>query len=148
MGKTTTILPGNRPQCPDFLNSNIMQSHWKERQTEWLQSINKTAQLTFPLTVLSTHSVKLLISSLKRCKVQVALRNDKKHNLRGVIHLLFDLCSLFCHTHLHHKGLSVISLFRHHFHQSCSAFGCTKIPSFFCFSFYCYCIYVEINFYF
>lgn len=40
------------------------------------------------------------------------MRDDKKHNLRGVICLLFDLHSLFCDSRSHHKGWSVISLFR------------------------------------
>lgn len=33
------------------------------------------------------------------------MRSDEKHNLRGVICLLFDLHSLFCDSRCHHKGM-------------------------------------------
>ena len=52
MGKTTTALPGKQITMPWLLKySSKMPSHWQERQTEWLQSIDKTAQLEFILTV-------------------------------------------------------------------------------------------------
>lgn len=39
--------------------SSTMLSHWQERQTEWLQSINKTAQLEFILTVGKVMSLRI-----------------------------------------------------------------------------------------
>lgn len=84
-----------------------MLSHWQERQTEWLQSINKTAQLELYWLL-----VKLWVCVLKWYKVQVLMSDDQKHILRGVICLPLDLHSLVRGRHSHHRGWSIISFFR------------------------------------